>query len=89
MKHLKNINESLDSKDLFILSGDDWKGLYYEDKLIYEGHSIDWLSVLKKFGYKIEIQYLEDEEDWTKLGYSCPSELSELKLRLDVDKYNL
>ncbi len=62
MKHLKNINESINNQKLTILNGDDWEGLYYNGKLINEGHRINWIYALKKIGFKINSEYLTDEE---------------------------
>jgi len=68
MKHIK-LFENIDDKKLIIMRGDDWEGVYYNGKLLYQGHSIRWDEVLKKLGYNITSNYIEDD-DWENLNWS-------------------
>ena len=89
MKHLKKIYEDLKNKKLILMRGDDWEGIYYEGKLLYQGHSINWYDVLKKLGYATKLKYIESEEDWKELGWSLPENIEDVQKILDAKKYNL
>lgn len=89
MKHLKKINEDVDNKELTIVSGEDWEGVYYNNQLIDQGHSINWRNVLEHFGYTIKSKSIDSEEQWEILGWNLPNNLSELESKLNSKKYNL
>jgi len=88
MKHLKKITESAEDKQLIIIRCDDWEGIYYNDKLINQDHSIDWNKVITELGYNIKVEYIDDEEFLDSLGY-LPESLDELKTEIESNKYNL
>ena len=83
-------------KDLYILYGDDWEIIYHKGKFLGQGHQIDYKSVLKDLGYKIDSMYLDDDE-WTILDShdckDCKNDLDKtfdvLRLSRDIKKYNL
>lgn len=90
MKYIKKLTESIDNKNITILSTDDWSGLYYNGELIDEGHSINLYSVLKKLGYDIKSIHVDDVEEFENyFGSSCPDTLEEVRMKLDIKKYNL
>lgn len=89
MKHLKKINEDVDNKELTIVSGEDWEGIYYNNQLIDQGHSINWRNVLEHFGYTIKSKSIDSEEQWEILGWNLPNQLSEVESLLNSKKYNL
>lgn len=90
MKYLKNINEEINNKEITILSTDDWEGLYHNGELLDEGHSINFYSILRKLGYHIEYISVDDPEEFENyFGTNCPDTLDEVKMKLDVKKYNL
>jgi len=89
---IKKFNESIESqydKEIFLVVGDDWKGIYHNGKLISEGHSLDLYYVLEKLGYSIGAVFIDDEETWDSFGNSCPEDLEEVKLRMNAKKYNV
>jgi hypothetical protein len=91
MKHLKKITESIEKKELVVIRTDDWEGIYYNNKLIGESHSIDWFSILEKLGYNIKAKYISDEK-WNEVfenDMRMPKTLTEFKLKMDAKKYNL
>lgn len=88
MKYLKNINEAIDNKELVMIEGDDWEGLYKDGELIDQGHRLEVKNVLRGLGYKIDATYLEENE-WEAIGNSCPRTLDEVKMKLNAKKYNL
>jgi len=90
MKYIKKITESVDNKEITILSTDDWQGLYYNGKLLDEGHSINLRDVLRQLGYHIEYIGVDDPEEFENyFGSSCPNTLDEVKLKIASKKYNL
>lgn len=89
MKYLKSINEELDSKNISIIRTDDWEGVYYQDKLLDEGHGIDWHHVLKALGYSVDYKYIDQEKFEDCFGSNCPDTLDEVKMKLDAKKYNI
>ena len=90
MKYIKNINESIDDKNITIIRTDDWEGVYYKNKLIDEGHNVDWEGILRNyFGIIINSQYIEIDEFEENFGSNCPENLDEVKTKLDAKKYNL
>ena len=98
MKHLK-LYESVENKDIVILSaGDyDWEGIYYNGKLINEGHNIDLSRVLKALGYNIRFIYIEEGEEEEKeeekgifnIFGRLPENLEDIETILATKKYNL
>ena len=89
MKYLKKINESVEDKNITIVSGDDWQGLYLNGELLDQGHSANLREVLKSLGYNVENIYIEQEEIWEELGNSCPNDLDHVKTVLASKKFNL
>ena len=90
MKHLKSINEEIENKEFVLIDTDDWSGLYYNGKLVDEGHSIDWKYVIKKiFNCSIDSNYIDQEDFEEYFGSHCPETLDEVKIKLDAKKYNL
>lgn len=90
MKYLKYIESSNNNK-LTVIQTDDWEGLYLDDRLITEGHSIDWKYVLEKLGYNTEANYLSEKE-WIEYlgdGGALPQSLNELRMKIDSKKFNL
>jgi len=85
---IKKFNENIDTKKITIISGDDWEGLYYKGKLVDEGHSLHFENVLKKLGFYVNSEYLE-EEDWETLDNHCPEKLEDINILLNTKKYNL
>jgi hypothetical protein len=88
MKYLKPITESIKDKELLIIRGDDWEGVYYEGKLLTQTRNINWIVVLEKLGYEIKSKYLKSEESIDIFG-DLPKTLEELELKLNTKKYNL
>ena len=86
MKHLKKFENS--GKNITIIYGDDWEGIYYNGELLNEGHSINLTDVLIKLGYTIENKQVSEEE-WEELGDSCPEKLEDVNVILNSKKYNL
>jgi len=87
MKHIK-LFENIDDKKLIIMRGDDWEGVYYNGKLLYQGHSIRWDEVLKKLGYNITSNYIEDD-DWESLDWSLSENIEDVEMIINSKKYNV
>ena len=86
MKHLK-IYENIDKK-LIVMRGDDWEGVYYNGKLLYQGHSIRWDELLWKLGYTVESNDIK-EDHWEILGWALPENIEDVKKVIEVKKYNI
>ena len=62
---------------LVFVTGDDWEAMYIGDKLVLEGHALDWQNVLAELGY-----------DWTWITLAhfiegnLPQTLTQLKADL-------
>jgi len=89
MKHLRKLNETIQSQKIVTIYGDDWQGVYVNDELIDEGHSINLFRVMKKLGYDMKNIHIEEEEFWEKFGYHCPEKLEDVEIILNSKKYNL
>lgn len=64
-------------KKITFVSGDDWKGLYVDGKLVYENHSIPNYIVLDKLG--IDYDEIEADLDWLDKVGCLPEKLSQVK----------
>lgn len=88
MKYLKTYENNNDN--ITFIEGDDWVGVYLNGKLITQGHSINERELLESLGYKnIDAKYIEEEEIWEEMGYSCPENLSDVEAAIISKKYNL
>ena len=65
-------------KSVQLVYGDDWKGLYVNGKLAYEGHSITPKEILDAIG--IESEWVAVDPDWLESRGSLPENLSEVVL---------
>lgn len=72
------------------VKADDWAGIYIDDDLYTEGHSIphfEWIRLLQKAG--IEVDDSKGEADETYRVFEefgrCPSKLSEWPVREEED----
>ena len=79
----KIIKENINNKEIFICMTDDWTGVYYDNKLIQEGHSINAIDLLEQLNFNVETKYISVEE------IEFPESLDELKADLISKKYNL
>jgi len=64
-------------KKITLVDGDDWKGLYINDKLIIENHSLSIYDILDAIGVKY--QYFPVDEDWLGEHGTLPDNLSDVK----------
>ena len=63
-------------KDVTIVFNEDgWNGVYIDDKLIYEGHSLNWNYILEELGINLS-NYLSSDADETG---NFPESLKDLK----------
>lgn len=79
---------TLDESYIYILSTDDWEGVYINGELIEEGHSIHFGNFIDKlikdnvdFGKipgKVNI-YIDEDYFWDATDYHCPQTLKELQ----------
>ena len=60
-----------------LVDGDCWKGLYINEKLIIENHSLSIYDVLDAL--KIKYKYIAVDEDWLEEFGRLPENLSEVK----------
>ena len=64
---------------LTIIKGKDWEGVYdWQERLIGEGHTIDWPKLLQEFCGLI-IVTSEVDEEWLEERGGLPGKLSEVK----------
>ncbi len=63
-------------KVTFVL-GDDWTGLYIDDELVIENHSLSAGQVLKAIG--VEFNTIVADEDWLEEHGSLPDALKDVK----------
>jgi len=87
MKHLK-IYENIDNKKLTIMRAEDWEGVYYDGKLLSQGHGVQWNEVLWKLGYTVESNNLTDDH-LEVLGWNLPEKLEDVQKVIDSKKYNI
>lgn len=64
------------SKITFV-DGDDWEGLYINNKLVLENHSLRISDVLKALGIKYESIIADDE--WLASCGNLPENLADVK----------
>jgi hypothetical protein len=60
-----------------IVSGDDWQGLYRDQVLVYEGHSIPQHVLADELGF--EIRWVDDE--WLLERTDLPAFLNQVQLQ--------
>lgn len=68
------------------VTSDDWEGLYLDDKLISQGHSVDVIYVLRRYiknnGAIVldEVVSYPADEDWMKDRSDLPESLREVEV---------
>lgn len=70
--------EKVLNKEVVVLLGDDWSGIYVDDKLVYENHSIPLHELAKAIGFKL-VHVDSEKEAWAEYDYRCPRQLAEFK----------
>lgn len=59
----------------FLYSGDaDWVGMYVDDTLVYEGHSIEPEDVVRHLGIPVFFHIDKSESSLERFGYRCPTQ---------------
>lgn len=86
---IKKFNESKENKEITILYGDDWEGIYLNGKLIEQNHSIDNSKLLTLLGYNVKSVYEDEEEIWEIMNYDCPEDIEKYYAIKNSEKYNL
>jgi len=86
---VQKFNESNNDKEVTIIRGDDWSGVYLNGELMIEGHSIDEQSLLEAMGYFVSGKYIDNEEIWEEMGNNCPQKLEDVEALLNSKKYNI
>ena len=86
---IKKFNESTKNKEITILYGDDWEGIYLNGKLLDQNHSIDNSKLLELLGYSVKCVYEDDEEVWEIMDYYCPEDIEKYYAIKNSKKYNL
>lgn len=58
-------------KDIRVISGDDWVGLYIEGKLEAQGHSVSLADFAEAIDVKIDVEHVDDagQEYLDRMGY--------------------
>ena len=59
------------------VGADDWEGLYVNDKLVMENHSLDVFKVLNAIG--VDYKYIEADNEWIGEQGSLPLKLKDVK----------
>jgi hypothetical protein len=72
--------ECMKKKEVVIVGGDDWEGIYIDGKLVREGHSIDSDDVLEALG----IDYVSRgvNQEWLEEMGSLPDNLSDVQFQV-------
>lgn len=63
---------------LTIVQGDGWHGLYKDDKLMVEGHSISYEDLASVLG--VTIKTVEPNQTWLEDRGNLPCDLAEVKV---------
>jgi hypothetical protein len=66
------------TREVVIVNGDDWKGVYIDGKLRYEGHNIRPEELLKLLG--INCRDFECDLNWLEDLGNLPEDLKDVKL---------
>jgi hypothetical protein len=68
--------------DVVYVYGDDWAGVYFNDVLVYECHSVNWLYVMNKLVNKHILSFREFEVDgeWLEIEGGMPPDLKSVVL---------
>lgn len=59
-------------------AGGDWTGMYLDNKLVLEGHSLNWWEILNIL--KIEYEEIEADENWMYENGNLPKDLKDVQL---------
>lgn len=62
---------------IVFVDGDDWEGLYLDDRLVEEHHHVRTEDVLRHLGFEYEVIY--PDQDWLEERGSLPTDLAEVK----------
>ncbi len=62
---------------LTFVGADDWEGLYINDKLVMENHSLDIFKVLNAIG--IDYKFIFADDEWMGEQGSLPEKLKDVK----------
>lgn len=65
------------AKEITLVDGDDWTGIYIDGKLAAEGHSFDKADLLQILN--IPYEYKEADPDWMYEVGNLPKNLSDVK----------
>jgi hypothetical protein len=61
---------------LTIVSGEDWKGIYADGKLLSEGHSLNIREILENLGY--DVDDFDVNQEWLE-NEGLPKDLKKVK----------
>ncbi len=67
-------------KAIIVSNGDNWEGVYIDDKLISQDHSLRVDVILEALGYKIED--VLTEEGWLEDQGYLPENLEDVKIEM-------
>jgi hypothetical protein len=62
-----------------VAPGGDWEGLYIDDKLVIQNHSLDWQQVLEAL--KIKYECFEADEVWMAESGALPENFNDVKFQ--------
>ena len=70
------------ANQITLVKGDDWQGLYINDKLVMEDHSITGHDIMRLMLYQVfdSSETLFPDLDWLDSLGSYPANLSEVRL---------
>ena len=62
-----------------IVRGDNWEGIYLDGKLIDQGHTIDWYTVLTQH-FECYVALEEADDEWLSEEGALPNDLVDCQL---------
>ena len=66
------------TKEVTIVYGDDWEGLYVDGKLVAQNHSVSAISALESLGFSVNQK--EVDYAWLLDEGNLPDSLSDVKM---------
>jgi hypothetical protein len=69
--------ERKEKRKVTLVMGDDWDGLYIDDVLVYENHSIPNMTLIEELGISYHVIY--PDQEWLEENGRLPTHLHEVK----------
>jgi len=64
-----------------IAIGEDWSGVYLEGRLVFEGHSLRFIDVLRELGFDVNV--IHPDQTWLESIRNLPDNVKDIVVYFD------